>query len=327
MKAVFISFLFILSFYLCSSQVNNSVIFTIKGGAPNNDLKRKIEFNTSKFLSKLNEEYKKGSNELSFDEKIITENGKQSVSNLWKNEHFYCVEFKLSDYLLQNNDSFQIRNIPIAFKKDDKQKLDGVLQFLPDGKIDEFRFGLEANQYREILYGTSDAIDQSRREIISYFLENLRTAYVKKDISYIEKLYSDKALIIVGKVIKTVDIPNDSFQKTFTSEQIEYQVKTKAEYLASLQQVFSSISYLRLDFKKIQVIKHRKYKNFYGIRLQQTWESSNYNDDGYLFLLVQFKDNEDPLIWVRTWQDVKDTPAGNEFDLHNFTITEGQKIN
>ncbi len=327
MKAVFISFLLILSFNLCNSQVNNSVIFTIKGGAPDNTLKRKIEINTSKFLSKLNEEYKKGSSELSFDEKIITENGKQSVSDLWKNEHFYSVESKISEFLLQNNDSFQIRNIPIAFKIDDKQKIDGVLHFLPDGKIDEFRFGLEANQYREILYGTSDAIDQTRREIISYFLENLRTAYVEKNISYIEKLYSDKALIIVGKVLKTVDIPNDSYQKTFTSDQIEYQVLTKSEYISRLQQVFSNISYLRLDFKKIQVMKHRKYRNFYGIRLQQSWESSGYKDEGLLFLLVQFKDNEDPLIWVRTWQDVNDTPKGNEFDLHNFTITDGQKIN
>jgi len=77
-----------------------------------------------------------------------------------------------------------------------------------------------------------------------------------------------------------------------------------------------------LDFKDIAVVKHRKHPNFYGIRLQQIWDTSNYKDDGLLFLLVQFKENEDPIIWVRTWQDAEKTPIDEAFGLHNFKISE-----
>ena len=184
---------------------------------------------------------------------------------------------------------------------------------------------LDAHQYKTVLDGTS-VIDRTRREIIANFLENLRTAYIKKDIEYIEKLYSEKALIITGKVLKTEDVSTDQFQRTLTKNQIEYQVSTKAEYISKLRKVFNSISYLRLDFKNIDVVLQRKHPNFYGIKLQQIWETSRYKDDGLLFLLVQFKDNEDPIIWVRTWQDAQKTSIDDAFDLHNFKISTGNTI-
>jgi hypothetical protein len=224
---------------------------------------------------------------------------------------------------MQKDNSYQIRNLPFIFGNSDK--FDVVLEYLPDGRIDDFYIGLEAHQYKTVLDNTS-VIDRTRREIILNFLENLRTSYVKKDIDYIEKLYSDKALIIIGKILKPEDISTDNIQPILTKNQIEYQVLTKSEYITRLKSVFSSINYLHLDFKNIEVVKHRKYPNFYGIMLQQTWDTQKYSDDGLLFLLVQFKDNEDPIIWVRTWQDAKNTPASDAFGLHNFKISSGDSV-
>jgi hypothetical protein len=93
-----------------------------------------------------------------------------------------------------------------------------------------------------------------------------------------------------------------------------------------LRKVYNNTKYLLLYFDNINVIKHRKYPNFYGVLLQQTWKSSTYSDKGWLFLLVQFKEAEEPLIWVRTWQEFKDTPPDSVFGLHNFVIRQEGKV-
>ena len=324
MKIILLALLTIIPSLVCNSQTQ-SISFVINGGIQDKVLKQKIESNTKKLLVKINEAFKNSSESLQFDDKIITENGLKMVSDLWGEGHFYCSADKISENLLQKSNFYQVRNIPFVFGKTDN--FDVVLEYLPDGRISDLYIGLEAHQYRSILSETNSVIDQTRREIILNFLENLRTSYVKKDINYIEKLYSDKALIIIGKVLKPDTIPNDQFKKNFTKNQAEFQVLTKVEYISRLQKVFSSISYLRLDFKNIEVVKHRKYPNFYGIKLEQTWNTPNYKDDGLLFLLVQFKENEDPIIWVRTWQDALKTPAGDEFGIHNFTFSSGDKVN
>ncbi len=306
----------------CISQVTR-ISFKIIGGIEDGIVKQNIEQNTSQLLIKINEAYIKGYELPRFDEKFVTPSGVEKITDLWKDSHFYCSAATISENVLQKDDLYQIRNIPFVFGNSDK--FDIVLEYGVDGRIDDFYIALEAHQYKSVLDATS-VIDKTRREIILNFLENLRTSYVKKDIKYIEKLYSDKALIITGKVLKTQEISTDHVQNNFTKNQIEYQVSTKSEYIAKLNNVFNSIGYLRLDFKNIEVVKHRKHPNFYGIMLQQIWDTQKYRDDGLLFLLVQFKENENPIIWVRTWQDAQKTSENDVFGLHNFKISAGDSV-
>ena len=322
MKYIILLLLFVALMMDSNSQVTK-VSFIVNGGIEDELLKQKIENNTTKLLLKLNEAFTNGVEIPQLDEKIITSSGIEKILGLWKDNHFYCSADKITENVLQKDNSYQIRNFPFIFGNSDK--FDVVLEYLPDGRIDDFYIGLEAHQYKTVLDNTS-VIDRTRREIILNFLENFRTSYIKKDIDYIEKLYSDKALIIIGKILKPENISTDQIQPTLTKNQIAYQVLTKKEYITRLRSVFSSINYLRLDFKNIEVVKHRKYPNFYGIMLQQTWDTQKYKDDGLLFLLVQFKGNEDPIIWVRTWQDAKNTPANDVFGLHNFKISSGDSV-
>lgn len=306
----------------CYSQVTR-ISLKIIGGIQDGMTKQSIEKNTSQLLIKINEAFINGYDLPKFDEKFITQGGIEKITDLWKDSRFYCSAASFSENVLQKDDLYQIRNVPFIFGNSDK--FDIVLEYSFDGRIDDFYIALDAHQYKSVLDATS-VIDKTRREIILNFLENLRTSYVKKDINYIEKLYSDKALIITGKVLKTEEISTDHVQNNFTKNQIEYQVSTKSEYIAKLNNVFNSISYLRLDFKNIEVVKHRKHPNFYGIMLQQIWDTQKYKDDGLLFLLVQFKENENPIIWVRTWQDAQKTSENDAFGLHNFKISAGDSV-
>jgi hypothetical protein len=301
----------------------NKISFQIIDGIQDDSLRQKLEQNSTKLFTKLNEAFSKSYELPLLDEKTITPEGLEKIMDLWRDGRFYCPADKIAEIISHKGDGFQIRNIPIIYGKEDK--FDVVIEYSSDGRITDFYIALDAHQYKTVMDATS-VIDRTRREIIANFLENLRTAYVKKDISYIEKLYSDKALIITGKVLKTGDVSTDQFQKSLTKDQIKYQILTKTEYMSKLRKVFNSISYLRLDFKDVSVERSKKHVNFYGIKLRQIWESSGYKDDGLLFLMVQFKDNEDPVIWVRTWQDTQKTPSEDVFDMHNFKISTGNSI-
>ena len=318
-KVAALVFFISLQALFCIAQAGK-VSVTIVDGIRDDSLKRKIEQNSSMLLAKLNESFAKGAESPLIDEKIVTSDGLGKIMDLWKDSKFYCPTDKISEIAVQRENTYQIRNIPIIYGNSDQ--FDVVVEYGADGRINDFYIALEAHQYKTLLEATS-VVDRTRREIIINFLENLRTSYVKKDIDYIEKLYSDKALIITGKVLKAENVSTDQFQPSLTKNQIEYQVLTKGEYMTKLRSVFGSISYLKLDFKNIEIVNHRKHPNFYGIKLQQIWETSKYKDDGLLFLLVQFKENEDPIIWVRTWQDAQKTSGDEAFGLHNFKISTG----
>jgi len=49
-------------------------------------------------------------------------------------------------------------------------------------------------------------------------------------------------------------------------------------------------------FVSIEVMRHPVNPNFYGVTLLQGWTSGKYHDDGYLFLLWDFTDENVPQI-------------------------------
>jgi hypothetical protein len=154
------------------------------------------------------------------------------------------------------------------------------------------------------------------------FLENYRTAYNRKDISYIKKVFSDNALIITGTVLKEKSGSHNDYMG-LNKEQVKYQLFTKKDYLKKLTRVFNRNEWITVGFDSISVVRHPKYPNIYGVNLLQKWNSKYYSDLGYLFLLVDFKREDAPEIWVRSWQEEKTITSNNEIiDLGNFDIVD-----
>ena len=57
--------------------------------------------------------------------------------------------------------------------------------------------------------------------------------------------------------------------------------------------------------------------------MKQGWRSDTYSDIGYVFLLIDFKDEMNPMIHVRTWQPEKfddgtAVPESKIFSLSDF---------
>ena len=175
-----------------------------------------------------------------------------------------------------------------------------------------------------VIRENKEITDLRRRQLILDYVEQFRTAYNQKDLDFLEAIFSDDALIITGTVVKrkTSDgIP--------LPDKITYKKQDKQTYLTNLARVFRNNTTIRVTFDEIEVMRHPVNKDFYGVTLHQGYTSDNYHDDGYLFLLWDFRDEQQPQIHVRTWQPdaynsdgtgTKRIPKDEIFSLSDFDI-------
>lgn len=148
------------------------------------------------------------------------------------------------------------------------------------------------------------------------FLEDYQTAYALKRHKYIESIYSDSALIIVGHVVKKVAMP-DSYNMHLPQEDIIRVKKDKKTYINDLERCFATQNYIRLRFTDTDFVKDSERPDLYGISVRQDYYSSTYCDVGYLLLIVDLEKTT-PIIYVRTWQP--DKPGVTPYKMHNFRI-------
>ena len=123
-----------------------------------------------------------------------------------------------------------------------------------------------------------------------------------KRLDYLESIYSDDALIIVGHVVKRTVVP-DKPQFNLSENEVRLMKYDKERYFQNLTRTFKSQEYINLRFAETDFTRARTTsdREVYGVRLLQEYYSTTYGDIGYLFLLVDLTD-EKPVIHVRAWQ-------------------------
>jgi hypothetical protein len=90
-----------------------------------------------------------------------------------------------------------------------------------------------------------------------------------------------------------------------------------------LQRVFSNNKKINVSFDEIEVKMHPTNPNWYGVMLKQGWTSDLYHDEGYVFLLWDFSNENEPTIHIRTWQPEKSITTDDEkFSLDDFDIAQ-----
>jgi len=188
--------------------------------------------------------------------------------------------------------------------------------------IDNVQFAIEMNHYNRILEKGLAVEDLAKRQQILDFLEEFRTAHSRKDINFLERTYSDDALIIVGRVLQKKEGEDDYMKRSTLGDSVIQFIKlSKREYVDRLREVFKSTSFVRVIFDEANVTRHSKYADIYGIQVKQRWSSSSYGDEGYLFIMMDFKNPQAPLIHVRAWQP-KPFGDGSVIGLGDFEIVE-----
>lgn len=187
---------------------------------------------------------------------------------------------------------------------------DVIFYFDKSGKIDNITFGLGNAAETDILY--KGAWMETARKSIMEFLENYKTAYALKRLDYIETVFDDDAVIIIGNVAtKTVANKGKDGNISFNNDKvIEHNRYTKDQYIKNLKKCFASNEFINIRFANNDVIKLGKGGETYAIQISQDYYSSTYGDKGYLFLIVDINNPKNPLIRLRTWQPEKDPNFG-----------------
>jgi len=305
---------------------SEKVWFSIKDGMENQTVMKVIENNTTSFLTELNAAALR-KRKPNFHASLFERTAHKSITEFMTASQMYCSKQYISENCVQTSSGgYQVRNIPVFFPDapEDQQNQEIVIDFTAGGAIFNVAISIEETRVRAILEEYATLEDFNRRQIIIAFLENFRTSYNRKDVKYIENVFSDHALIITGKVVKQVPTKDAAINNLLGTEKIVYVTRTKKEYIANLKLTFSRNKYIDVAFEDIDVVSHPKNDKLYGVTLKQKWGSSTYNDTGYLFLMVDFKDEDWPMIHVRTWQpdkiEGKELPKDQIFQLNDFNI-------
>ena len=300
---------------------------SIEDGISDVNLKQKIEFNATHLMSTFNSTIISGKSRLKLEDGSFTSDGKECVKALWESSAMMCPVSSITEKCLSLGDGngYQLRNLPITMlaAEDDAQEQELVINFTSTGEIDNVLVALEQHRYVDIISANISVKDLVRRQTIIEFVENFRTSYNRKDIDYINNVFSNNALIITGKVVKVKDT-SDQMLQSLGSERVQYQTSTKEEYIKNLKRCFSRNSYINLKFEELEVVRHPIHEHIYGVTLKQYWNSATYSDVGYLFLMIDFTDPNLPCIQVRTWQpdkyNGKKIDRDEIFELSDFNI-------
>ncbi|MDP8241067.1 MAG: hypothetical protein P9X24_18400 [Candidatus Hatepunaea meridiana] len=198
-----------------------------------------------------------------------------------------------------------------------------VFELTDQGLIDYAGFSTARGHVKKLVEDGLRLKDAARRMKILQTVEVFRTAYCVKDIDYLKWIYSDDALIIVGKVLQpNEDLPDMLENSCLDKERIKFVKKSKADYIKGLESVFQNNAYVKVIFDSLDVLRHSADPDLYGVTLKQNWYSSSYSDTGWVFLLWDFKDEKKPLIYVRSWQPDK-FEDGSILGLYDFKIERG----
>ena len=297
-------------------------------------LSKKMGAAASALLTELNQVFFNGGKPQLTKISGLSREGQRSILLMWEMSPFRCVETEIIERACKTPTGWQIRNIPLFLKDmpEDKNYRELVIDFDKSGMIEDIYFSLDLHNYKEIMGDEeTDVTDSRHRQAILNFVENFHMAYYLKDIDFLAKVFSEETLITTGKVIRqTRSVENVLDYYGFSKDkidqiQIEYQRHTKRECINNLRFVFKNNIQVHVTFDNIDVVRHPKYDDIYGVRMKIELNTANYSDAGFLFLMVDFKDGENMLIHVRTWQPEKlngvQLTEDEIFNLGDFPIT------
>uniref|UniRef100_UPI00403851E3 hypothetical protein n=1 Tax=Segatella hominis TaxID=2518605 RepID=UPI00403851E3 len=298
---------FLFGLFVMLSGYAQKVNFEFSDGIEEGILKTKMEQQMSSLLSAINEANAVNA-DVNFSSIDITDDASASLTMTWEQVHFSIEDDDIVDHCISlpgKSGSFRIQNIGVLMNPKEESGYDGekrreiYIDFDKTGKIVDFNFTLGMNMYTEILKKGEELGDLDRRMQIIDWCEHFAKAYCDKNMKFMQTIFSDDAIIITGKMTMQ-RVHTDMGMKD--QAKVKYVQQTKSQYLSNLSRVFASNSYVNVKFEDYTVIRHGAKPNYYGVTLRQKWHTARYSDEGTVFLIWDFSNEEAPRILVRTWQ-------------------------
>ncbi len=250
---------------------------------------------------------------------------KKKIADIMKNNSLVFTSTAVDGTVSKTAGGWEMRKADVIanYSKIKKQSLEYlVFDYDTAGKLYDVNFGISEMAYKHFRDNNRNLQDLKRQQVLIKFIEKYRTAYLDRDIATIDSLFSDNAVIIVGRTMPTRRLqPNEMYKYIPVGRQPDFErVKyTKNEYLKSLKNLFASGKDIFLGFSTLDINPKNDNNNVYGISMRQNFVSTGYADEGYLFLLVDFMNELLPQIYVRSWQP-QEYDAPTLIQLSNFSV-------
>ena len=313
------------------SMAYNKVRLVINDGISDLQLKQQMQHAVSAVMTEINRSYELNSTKLTFPENYMKNDAQTELNQLWKNDRMRGMEEEIVKRVLTTRQGYQVRGIPLIVNSaqggDELGYQEAVVNFDKRGVITSFYYTINPELYSQLRmdqmsnpkYEVSDIRD---RMMILDYVEHFRTSYNQKDMKFLKQVFSDDAIIITGTVIKV-----RKSEVVPSGKKVKYTVQTKQQYLDNLARAFKSNSYIKVSFDNVVIVEHPTIKGIYGVTVHQKWNTARYSDEGYVFMVWDFRNPDAPQIHVRTWQpDYIDKEHGQKlnpndvFSLGDFDL-------
>ncbi len=304
MKKILCLFICLLSFVSMYAQKVN---FEFSDGIDDGPLKTKMEQQVASLLTAINAANTSGG-DVNFTGIDVTDDASASLTMTWEQVHFAIEDDDIVDHCIGlpgKSGGYRVQNIGVLMNPKPESGYDGekrreiYIDLDKSGRIVDFNFTIGMNMYTEILKKGEELGDLDRRLQIIDWCEHFAKAYCDKNMKFMQTIFSDDAIIITGKTTMQ-RVRTDMGMKD--QAKVKYVQQTKAQYLSNLSKVFNSNSYVNVKFDDYKVIRHGAKPNYYGVTLRQKWHTARYSDEGTVFLIWDFTNEDAPRILVRTWQ-------------------------
>ena len=245
--------------------------------------------------------------------KYFTKEAYDMLDTLVRNAKISVVGNQQYEFITLENRVTLCRDIDLKFQFKNYVSFirELVFRFDNDKKlITSLSFRLDSDAENDIM--KKGRWSEDCRYTLLNFMEDYQTAYALKRYDYLESIFSDDALIIVGHVLKRTVLP-DQMTLNLSEEEVKKERKDKKTYFENLSRVFAKQEYINIRFAETDFTRQLNSldanktggEDIFGVRLLQEYNSATYGDTGYLFLMVDLRDQERPVIHVRAWQPDK----------------------
>ncbi len=230
----------------------------------------------------------------------------KKVADYMRFNHPKALDENIRAAVEKTNAGFELRKIRMLhnYPSINKQSTEYlVLDFSEQGKLKDLNLSITENLYNHLKKAADISGDWANRQAIIKFVEKYRTAYMTRDIKTVGLMFAEDALILIGRKIERKEFKDQPWKYRKLGKQPDYQYLRlkKSAYLKRLAAIFRAQQDIFLGFGSFDIFKKNSKREIYGVQMRQHYNSTTYADEGYLFLLIDFTE-EDPLIYVRAWQ-------------------------
>lgn len=322
MKKSLVTLLVALIFATADAQEN--VTFEFSDGIEQSALKTKMEKQVGALLTAINRAAANGTN-INYTGIDINPLASQSLGQTWNVVHFTTEDTDYVDHCIRQKTKsgrlrgFQVRNIgvtmqPVDGTYDGPERRELAIDFGPNGKIEDVNFTMGTTEYGNLIKTGEQLGDLDRRMQIIHWCEQFQNAYNKCDMEFMNRIFSNDAIIITGKITSRPGGRSDV--RLANPQKVEYEQQTKEQYLGNLGRLFKRAKYINVKFSDYKIVRHGSKPNYYGVTLKQDFATNTYKDQGIVFLVWDFSNEDEPKIHVRTWQPMTE----QAFALGDFRL-------